>query len=315
MKKIIAINDNLIAAISDYLKKEGSNKTAQPYLIVGESGSGKTFLLEKIKSLIQKEYGTQFIPAFIEGKTLFSTDDIWRCCESLTGPMDSSDIFENIVSWQQKHLCRIVLLIDNIQYYFRRTSNEVQYSLRGKLNRSGAPIVIATSDSVLSAFTDYSAAFFDGFKIQYIRQPTVSDIMEFLPENTDPERITRLMSYLPRTPRSLHVVLGILNMSDSPERDLLLLRDIFSPYCQVRYDGCVHQVQKILTALANMKNSCSLRDIREMTGEDNGKLSPYLKSMVDKNLIRKESKTPRGGRYAIADPLLKLWLRDKIETV
>ena len=115
MKKIIAINDNLIAAIADYLKKEGSNKTAQPYLIVGESGSGKTFLLEKIKSLIQKEYGTQFIPAFIEGKTLFSTDDIWRCCEPLTGPMDSSDIFENIVSWQQNHLCRIVLLIDNIQ--------------------------------------------------------------------------------------------------------------------------------------------------------------------------------------------------------
>lgn len=53
----------------------------------------------------------------------------------------------------------------------------------------------------------------------------------------------------------------------------------------------------------------SLPEIRRITGQENGKISPYLKLMIDKKIINKEAKTLRGGTYSISDPLFKLWLQ------
>lgn len=215
---------------------------------------------------------------------------------------------------RKKNLRRIILLVDNIQYYFSRTGNNEHFNLRGKLNRPEAPAVVATSDKVLPAFTDYNAAFFDGFKISYMKSLTPSDIQKIVATGTDMTRLENLMSYLPQTPRALLIALGILDCSNDSATDIALLKDYFSLHCQTEYDKCAVQIQKILSALSNMDNGGTLQDIRKMTGEDNGKLSPYLKSMIDKKLINKESKTPRNGKYTIASPLLKLWLQNSIET-
>lgn len=58
-----------------------------------------------------------------------------------------------------------------------------------------------------------------------------------------------------------------------------------------------------------MASGLALSEIRDITGQENGKISPYLKLMADQKLIYKEAKTPRGGIYYIIDPLFKLWLR------
>ena len=306
----LTINDGLIASFFDYLKREDVGKSAQPHLIVGGSGSGKTFLLRKLSVMIEERLGASLRPVLIEGKMLFSTDDIWRHCASCLQIRGGSAAFEDILSWQKEHSCRVVLLVDNMQYYFNRTEGSEHFSLRGKLNRPGTPVIMATSDKVLPAFTDYNAAFFDGFKISYIRPLEMSDVQAVVAQGTDMGRLEKLLSFLPRTPRSLLVVMGILSVSNDSRTDAALLRDWISPYCQARYDECVGQVQKILSALAQMEDGGTLQDIREMTGDDNGRLSPYLKLMVDKGLVDKEAKVVRGGRYTIADPLLKLWLRE-----
>lgn len=306
----LTINDGLIASFFDYLKREDMGKPAQPHLIVGGSGSGKTFLLRKLSVMIEERLGASLRPVSIEGKMLFSTDDIWRYCASCLQIHGGSAAFEDILSWQKEHSCRVVLLVDNMQYYFNRTEGSEHFSLRGKLNRPGAPVIMATSDKVLPAFTDYNAAFFDGFKISYIRPLEMSDVQAVVAQGTDMGRLEKLLSCLPRTPRSLLVVMGILSVSNDSRTDVALLRDWISPYCQARYDECVGQVQKILSALAQMEDGGTLQDIREMTGDDNGRLSPYLKLMADKGLVDKEAKVVRGGRYTIADPLLKLWLRE-----
>ena len=49
-----------------------------------------------------------------------------------------------------------------------------------------------------------------------------------------------------------------------------------------------------------------------MTGQDNGKISPYLKLMADRKIIDKTSKTQRGGIYTITDPLFRLWLQTNV---
>lgn len=306
----LTINDGLIASFFDYLKREDVGKPAQPHLIVGGSGSGKTFLLRKLSVMIEERLGASLRPVPIEGKMLFSTDDIWRYCASCLHIHGGSAAFEDILSWQKEHSCRVVLLVDNMQYYFNRTEGSEHFSLRGKLNRPGAPVIMATSDKVLPAFTDYNAAFFDGFKISYIRPLAMSDVQAVVARGTDMGRLEKLLSFLPRTPRSLLVAMGILSVSNDSRTDAALLRDWISPYCQARYDECVGQVQKILSALAQMEDGGTLQDIRERTGDDNGRLSPYLKLMADKGLVGKEAKVVRGGRYTIADPLLKLWLRE-----
>lgn len=314
MKINITINDGLLISLLDNLREEGTNKIAQPHLIVGENGSGKTFLLNRLFAEIEKKTEISLTPVFIEGKVVFSTEDFWRQCASSLQIQTGVTTFEEILSWQKRNSHRIILLVDNIQYYFNRTGNDEHFNLRGKLNRPGAPAVIATSDKVLPAFTDYNAAFFDGFKISYMKSLTPSDIQKIVATGTDMTRLKNLMSYLPQTPRALLIVLGILDISNNSETDIALLKDYFSLYCQTEYDKCAVQIQKILSALANMNNGGTLQDIRQMTGEDNGKLSPYLKSMIDKKLINKESKTPRSGKYTIANPLLKLWLQNSIKT-
>ena len=85
----------------------------------------------------------------------------------------------------------MVLLVDNMQYYFNRTEGSEHFSLRGKLNRPGAPVIMATSDKVLSAFTDYNAAFFDGFKISYMRPLAMSDVQAAVPRGTDMGRLEK----------------------------------------------------------------------------------------------------------------------------
>ena len=286
----VVINNDIYTSIFNYLLKEDRDKIAQPNLIIGEKGSGKTSLLKRMYFSIENSV-KQLKPVFIEGKSLFSTDDIWKFCTL------QDDSF------------RTVLLIDNIQYYFERTDNTEQYNLRGKLNKAGAPILVATADKVLPAFTDYESAFFEGMKISYIRPLSITDYSMFVGHEINMTRLKNLMFYLPKTPRSVQIAAKIIEESAGPETDIMLLIDYFSFYYQVKYDSYVVQVQRILSAIARAEDGVSLQEIRQMTGQDNGKISPYLKLMADRKIIDKTSKTQRGGIYSIADPLFRLWLQ------
>ena len=177
------------------------------------------------------------------------------------------------------------------------------------MNKAGAPILIATSDKVLPAFTAYEAAFFDGFKISYIRPIAVADYATFVSSQTDLVRLERVMSYLPKTPRSLCIASRIVNDSTDDDMDMALLIDYFSSHYQTKYDGYVSQIQRLLAAIANSENGMDLQGIRRVTGQENGKISPYLKLMADQKIINKESKSQRGGIYTISDPLFQLWLQ------
>ena len=90
---------------------------------------------------------------------------------------------------------------------------------------------------------------------------------------------------------------------------LTKLIDCFYPYYQNKYDSYPLQIQRLLSVLATSDEGMSLRDIREKTKQDNGKISPYLKIMTDQKLIERISKTQRGAKYKIGDSLFSLWLK------
>ena len=308
-RKVLAINEEAYTSLSNYLSKEDITKTAQPNLIVGESGCGKTFLMKRLYSCVKENMGDILYPVVIEGKSLFSNDDIWSQCALYLNIEGGNDCFEAILKWQETNSKRVVLFVDNIQYYFERTDNTEQYGLRGKLNRGGAPIIIASSEMVLPAFTQYDAAFFDGFKINYLKPLLVSAIEEITKSEYDINRLEQIMAYMPKTIRSMFIAIGILEKSNDSAKDLAFLSDYFFSHYQEKYDTTNIQTQRILSALSQTDSGLTLPEIREITGQENGKISPYLKLMADQKLIDKKAKTPRGGIYYIIDPLFKLWLR------
>lgn len=95
-REVLAINEEAYTALSSYLSKEDVTKTAQPNLIVGESGCGKTFLMKRLYGIVKGNMGNTLHPIVIEGKSLFSTDDIWNQCAlylNIEGGNDSSMLF------------------------------------------------------------------------------------------------------------------------------------------------------------------------------------------------------------------------------
>ena len=313
-REVLAINEEAYTALSSHLSKENVTKTAQPNLIVGESGCGKTFLMKRLYGNIKENMGNTLYPIVIEGKSLFSTDDIWNQCALYLNIEGSNDSFDAVLKWQETNSKRVVLFVDNIQYYFERTDNTEQYGLRGKLNRSGAPILIASVEKVLPAFTDYDAAFFDGFKITYLKPLTLSAIKEIKNDGYDTNRLEKIMAYMPKTIRSMFIAMGILDKSEDSTNDLAFLSDYFFSHYQEKFDVTSTQTQRILSALSQSESGLTLPEIREITGQGNGKISPYLKLMIDQKLISKEAKSLRGGIYSIVDPLFKLWLRHNTVT-
>ena len=308
-KEVLAINEEAFAALRSYLSKEDITKIAQPNLIVGESGCGKTFLIKRLYSIVKENMGNTLYPIVIEGKSLFSTDDIWEQSTLHLNIEGDNDSFDAVLKWQETNSKRVVLFVDNIQYYFERTDNTEQYGLRGKLNRSGAPIIIASSEKVLPAFTDYDAAFFDGFKITYLKPLTLSAVDEIKDGGYDTNRLEKIMAYMPKTIRSMFIAMGIVDKSEDSTNDLAFLSDYFFSHYQEKFNVTSTQTQRILSALSQSESGLTLSEIREITGQGNGKISPYLKLMIDQKQIRKEAKSLRGGIYSIIDPLFKLWLR------
>ena len=112
----------------------------------------------------------------------------------------------------------------------------------------------------------------------------------------------------------MFIAMGILDKSEDSTNDLAFLSDYFFSHYQEKFDVTSTQTQRILSALSQSDSGFTLSEIREITGQGNGKISPYLKLMIDQKLISKEAKTSRGGIYSIVDPLFKLWLRHNTVT-
>lgn len=306
--EVFPINEGVISTITNYLSKDDARKTAQPYLITGESGSGKTFLLKRLYFIINEDLCDTLIPIPIEGMALFTAADIWNQCVLRLGLKTSQDDFQAILEWQATNKKRVVLLIDNMEYYFLRNDDHDQYCLRGKLNRNGAPILIASTKEVLPAFTSYNAPFYDGFKITYLKPLTISVIEAITKNGFEKHRLGRIMAYLPKTIRSVFIASLILDKSSDPSKDVEFLSDYFCSHYQILFDELSAQMQRIIGILAQSDSGLHLSEIRARIGQDNGKISPYLKLMADQRLIQREAKTSRGGVYAIVDPLFKLWV-------
>lgn len=281
----VLFNEAVFKAVLHDLGKETKGSAGQPQIIIGAPGGGKTFMLRQLFDTASAHSGV--VPTWIDGRTVFSNKDM--LCMPDKG--------------------RSVLFVDDFHYYLQRTSNEEQFALRGILSETDGPILVATAPTVMPQLTHYGAALFEGFHIHYLKPLSDNDYRLIIGcDVTQIKRAKALMAYLPKTPGAVDMVKEIVYNSPTSEEDLSLLVKRISPLYQNIFDKLLPQQQRVMCALAGETEGLKLSDIRNITGQEAGKISPYITRMLENGLISKETQSTRGAHYRINDPLFNLWL-------
>lgn len=295
-----AFENDLVKRIASFVAEDKvTDRIPQPMFIVGSGGSGKSTLLRSVAGAIE-DNNIEF--EIFDGRMFFGSQDIIRAIEGGDYDIGRNDN-GNAETGHRK-----VALIDDIDYYFKRTSFDDQYVLRSYLNRKEAPLLIATISGIDEALADYRAPFFEGVRLIYIPPFESSLIDKSNASDGIKKRLSRILAYLPPVVRSFQIASEIVTASDNAAMDLKNLIDRHAPVFQTRYDRLPTYSQNILSSLANNEQPSTLADLRERTGLPSGTLSTYLRQLVKSGEIRKAGNEKKGVPYEISDPLFKAWL-------
>lgn len=283
-------NSKTLRQINRHIEGEDSmGHIPQPMFIIGSGGTGKTSLLSELIRILENN-GWENRVHFFDGKQFFSSADIIKAIDRC---------YENHME-EKRH----IVIIDDIDFFFNRSSFDDQYALRNYLNREDAPLLIATAAEVTRSLADYQAPFFEGVRVIYL--PTIE-----LDEATHNERLTKLLKYLPPVVRSVKTATEIIALSPDPENDMAELIKREEALYRLKLESLPINSQKILYALAKSSGTGSLTDLRKQTGLPAGTLSTYIKMLTKSGDIRKTDAAKRGAPYEINDKLFSLWLSGK----
>jgi Flp pilus assembly protein TadD len=343
---------------------EAKESRAQHHLIVGQRGMGKTMLLARLAAELRKpEYATRFVP-LVFAEEQYSVDRLskfWmNCLDSLAdaferaGILDRAENIDAVVRQLQSRLAkagkadgdlaresleifakmtdecgaRPVLLVDNLQLVFERISGPEQHVLRELLQRPGAPIVVGATPTPPPQTQDYGAAFFDLFKVHYLRALSVEEMQILLLQLADmagkpeirnrvqeePERLKVIRQLTAGNPRTT-VLLFLLYAQDfSPNvfNDLENLLDAVTPLYKARFEELPPQLQVVASAVANHWDPINSRQLGEITGLPPGQISSSLDRLQklgfveEVELWRHNAPDPKAG-YQIAERFFNIW--------
>ena len=281
------VNNDVLQDVAAEIESNINSAIPQPSVIIGREGSGKTTLL---KTLYDRETGKGTETVWIDGRSLFSTDDIL-----------SRVSISN----------RTVLFIDDMDFYFNRVPYDDQYRLRRLLYNEGAPLLVATVSSQLSAFTEYQAPFFEGLKFFHIKKLGVSDLHSLLSVRVSIQRAEKLFSLLPPTIQSVETIRHIMIWNDNPDNDTNCLLSVYSGRYRDLYQSLPTYSQHILNALSTKQEGMVMVELREATGLPTGTLSVYLRNLNGSRILSADASVKKLTRYMIKDPLFKKWLNSE----
>lgn len=343
------------------LAAEKPKSRAQHHLIVGQRGMGKTMLLARIAAGLRTDpkLSERFIPlVFVEEQ--YAVDRLskfWlNCLDSLadaremtgdaegvaeidrtvarltaagkgTGKDDqpfAGEAYEAFASLAKAGGQRPVLLVDNLQLVFERLDAGQQHSLRELLMRPGSPILVGASPSPPPPTQDYGAAFYDHFKVHYLRPLDESEMRELLlhlaevVERDDvrqrvlqhPARLKVLRQLTGGNPRTTLTLFFLYAEDFAPSvfGDLEGLLDRVTPLYKARFEELTPQQQVVASAIANHWDPITSADLSSAAGLPAGTISSQLDRLektgfVERTELFGESRTG----YQLAERFFNIW--------
>ena len=368
IKATYVARPHLLEGLLDDIRSCRPGSRPQHHLLVGQRGMGKTTLLCRIDVELREN------PAFSGLLSLTFPEEQWtidrlsklwlNCLDSLADTLEreSSDasaalaIDQAVDSLRAANLSealmaeatekelleqarqldrRLVLLVDNLDLVFSRLETHEQNRLRSVLMAPGAPILIGAAVSPPDETLDYSAPFYDQFKIHYLERLSLDEMQKVLRELAikagQLELLNRLAKEHPRlrtlhsltggNPRTTSVLFQIFAKGFSKEayQDLEALLDWITPLYKARFEEMSAQSQLIVSALATHWEPASAAQLAEKTRLENRQISPQLDRLrkagiVEVVQIDPEDRTgpvepgasgPRG--YQLAERFFNIW--------
>jgi tetratricopeptide (TPR) repeat protein/DNA-binding transcriptional ArsR family regulator len=341
------------------LAAEKPKSRAQHHLIVGQRGMGKTMLLARIAAELRtnSELSARFIP-LVFAEEQYAVDRLskfWlNCLDSLADARElvhdtegvkeidatvarltaagmraakddqpfSDEVYQAFAQITKAGGKRPVLLTDNLQLVFERLDNGQQHSLRELLMRPGSPIIVGTSPSPPSQ--DYGAAFYDQFKVHYLRPLDESEMRSLLVHLADaaerddvrqrvlqhPARLTVLRQLTGGNPRTALTLFFLYAEDFAPNvfGDLEGLLDRVTPLYKARFEELTSQQQVVASAIANHWDPVTAFGLCSATGLPASTISAQLDRLEKTGVVeRTELFGETGTGYQLAERFFNIW--------
>lgn len=341
----------LMNILQNFLK----GRSPQHQLIIGQRGMGKTTLLKRIEvELRQDPFNTRFLPLLFpeEQYNLDNLATFWlNCLDAIAdirdiqgdkeGVQELDDEIERLSKIQDitaradkayRFFCHItfnlgrvpVLLIDNIDFVFKRLSIDELHILRACLTESGAPIIIGASSQPVEEADNYNSPFYDAFQVHFLKKLNNKELVDMMnmlstiagAENVKKDiirhrsRLKAINQLTGGNPRTAVILFNqiIKGFSETIVEDLDLILDELTPLYKARYEELSEKQQIIVNAIAMNWDPLSLEKLKPVTGLDSGQLSPQLKRLAETGWIDKPANEKyKGGAYELCERMFNIW--------
>lgn len=340
---------------------EKPKRRPQHHLVVGQRGMGKTMLLSRIAAELRTNPGLspRFIP-LVFAEEQYSVDRLskfWlNCLDSLADArelakdgngVDEIDATVSRLTAAGRHAVkddqpfadevykefariasaggqRPVLLVDNLQLVFERLPPQQQHSLRELLMRTGSPILIGASPAPPPQSQDYGAAFYDQFKVHYLRPLEEAEMRSLLVHLAEvanradvrarvvehPARLTVLRQLTGGNPRTTLTLFFLYAEDFAPSvfGDLEGLLDRVTPLYKARFEELTPQQQVVASAVANHWDPLTAAKLAAVTGLPATTISAQLDRLEKVGFVeRTELFNETSTGYQIAERFFNIW--------
>jgi tetratricopeptide (TPR) repeat protein len=343
------------------LSAETPKSRAQHHLIVGQRGMGKTMLLARVAAELRTDtdLSARFIP-LVFAEEQYAVDRLSRfwlnCLDSLADARElaldtrgvaeidatvarltaaglgaarddqpfADEVYAAFVTTTRTLGRRPVLLVDNLQLVFERLDNGQQHSLRETLMRPGSPILIGACPSPPPQSQDYGAAFYDQFKVHYLRPLDESEMRSLLVQLAvgsgrddvrqrvleHRARLTVLRQLTGGNPRTALTLFFLYAEDFSPSvfGDLEGLLDRVTPLYKARFEELTAQQQVVASAIANHWDPVTAARLAAATGLPPGTISAQLDRLEKTGVVERTDlfgETSNG--YQLAERFFNIW--------
>jgi len=352
-----AVFERMLADIA----AEKPKSRAQHYLVVGQRGMGKSTLLARLAAELRTnaDLSNRFAP-LVFAEEQYAVDRLskfWlNCLDSLAdaaervGDTAASNHIDAVVrglkpqssgtATQEQALTRAaldaflkaaasggkrpVLLVDNLQLVFERIAKNEQHVLREVLMQPGSPILVGASPSPPPESQDYGAAFYDHFKIHYLRSLSADEMRDLLlklAETTGrgdvrdkvlahPERLKTLRDLTGGNPRTVVTLFFLYAEDFSPSvfADLENLLDRVTPLYKARIEELAEQQQVVVSAVADHWAPLTARALSGATGLPMASISAQLDRLEKTGFVEKVDIFGQSSAgFQIAERFFNVW--------